>query len=76
MSKRLGQEETYAKELSIINNKLQNNMHTIRDIKEVREENKNVYHFYPGQSNYQDEDDEDSDEISKRKMAWAELERE
>lgn len=71
MQKRLGQEENYAKELAVINNKLQNNVHTIRDIKETREE-KNVYHFYPGHM----EEEEDDDEIAKRKQAWAELERE
>lgn len=74
MQKRLGQEENYAKELSIINNKLQNNMHTIRDTKEVREET-NVYHHF-NSNKYDLNEDESDDEVFKMKQRWAELKRE
>lgn len=73
LQRRLGQEETYTKELAIINNKLSNNMSNIKEYREVKEESKTYHHFYP---KYEQEDEGDDDEITKRKIAWAELERE
>ena len=74
MNKRLGQEENFAKELSVINNKLQNNLSHIKGYKEVRETEKLI--FYPRSSSAFDDENEDDDEIAKRKQAWLELEKE
>jgi hypothetical protein len=65
--------------MSILNNKLQNNLSNIRgsskDTKEIREFTKvSQHHFYPKSSDYEEESE--SDEIIERKRAWAELERE
>lgn len=75
--KRLGQEETYSKELAVINNKLSNNISSIKDKKITREYE---YHTYvTGKKNvdYQDlQDSDENDELMKKKRQWADLERE
>jgi hypothetical protein len=69
LQKRLGNEEQFSKELAIINNKLQNNTSTtIYKTEEVKRESIPSKVFYPTML---DEDDEDGDELMKRKQAWA-----
>ena len=69
LQKRLGNEEQFSKELAIINNKLQNNTSTtIYKTEEVKRESIQSKVFYPTML---DEDDEDGDELMKRKQAWA-----
>lgn len=78
MQRKLGQEEHYNKELAVLNNKLQNNLTTVKgnnkDVHELREYSTIQHrHFYP-KSDYEDESE--GDDIIERKRAWAELDRE
>ena len=72
LNKRLGNEEQFSKELSIINNKLQNNNFRTVDMRAEDDKPRQVLaNFYP-----QEEEESDSDELAQRRKAWAELERE
>ena len=78
MSRKLGQEEHFNKELAVLNNKLQNNVSHVKgstkEVRETREYSTKVnHHFYP-KSEYEEESE--NDEILERKKAWAQLERE
>lgn len=80
MSRRLGQEEHYNKELAILNNKLQNNLTSLKgsrvsEVKELKEYSTKIHHHFYPKSDYEG-DESESDEILQRKRAWAELERE
>lgn len=80
LQKRLGQEEHYSKELSVLNNKLQTNMTTqgfgsFARGSEVGAGNtkivKNKYNFYGGDHNMGESEDDSDEELQKRRNAQA-----
>ena len=79
VSKRLGQEEHFSKELAILNNKLQSNVSAIGSGTELHRSKVSHNHFYSvreGQREDSGDEDSESEGILKRRQAWAELERE
>ena len=76
--KRLGQEEHFSKELAIINNKLQNNLTTVKSTPggPTPFNGKVPANTFYDDGGYDESDDASNEDLLKRKRAWADLERE